>query len=287
MTQEPQFKTLAADGRTMYPFPDRIADFVDWVTPVTELRGFGGYGSSRILVAPSDVTTLEYRVTAGRPAVLRYTRDRENAAFPAELTVEDWPAFRNSLGYDDDDEYLADRMYTAQRAPQEYETCTVDLTGYTDLPANLLDPASVEDADSTLTWQVAAPYLVFGEVYAAAMPGALIEVRERIAKDVQTALPNINVYTSSARTDGAVKGSVTLTYEDRRTHPIKVGRRTENRVDTKLFTFSFPIPKNIVGSSKADAVAKFQAVVDEIVGQITSKKAVVCGHCNGEGVIVA
>jgi hypothetical protein len=288
MTQEQQFKAPTADGRMMYPHAARLPGFVAWVTPVTELKGFGGYNAPKLLVVTADVTEIAYTANSEvRPTVITYSRDRDNAAFPAEISPADWPEFRDSIGYDDDDNSLADRLYTAVRTPQEVVTRTVDLTGYLDMPVSLLDPESVIDSDASFTWQVAAPYLVFGEVYAGAMPGALIDIRERLAKEVAVALPYVSVYVHSARTDGVVSGSVTLGYEDRRTFPVKVGRRTEQRPSSKLFTFSFPIPKNIIGSSKADALMKYRALVEEITGQIADKKAVVCSHCSGEGVIVA
>lgn len=286
-----KFRAPTADGRMMYPTIDRapFSNFVAWVTPVTEIKGFGGgYNPPRILVVAADVTAIEYTANSDvRPSVITWTRDRDNAAFPAEISPADWPAFVESLGYDDDDESIAARLYTAQRTAQELVTKTIDLSAYADLPVNLLDPASIEDPDASFDWQVAAPYLVFGEAYAGAMPGALTDVRERLAADVDAGLPGITIWTHKARQEGVISGSVSLSYEDRRTYPFKVGRRTEKRISMHSFPFSIPIPKNIVGQSKADAVAKYRALVAEITGQIAGKNAVACGHCSGEGVIVA
>ena len=179
MTEISTFRAPTADGRMMYPFDDRSFFGADWITPADFVKAPGKYNSPTLVIVAADVTEIEYRKPLRRD-VVGYSRNGTSEAFPETLSVEDWEDFRTSLGYDDDsDLWIADRLYEREYGEQKYETGSIDLSGYADLPVNVLDPASLLDADSTFEWEVAAPYLVFGSIYASAMPGALGGIRER------------------------------------------------------------------------------------------------------------
>lgn len=293
------FRAPTADGRFMYPVTDKMEDvfgehvnlftgFSGWVTPVTEVKAGGGYNAPRLLIVAADVTSIEYTAkSSAYPTVIKWTRDRPSTAFPAEVLPADWEEFRDSLGMTGDyhDEYIANGLYTAQRTEQEYETRSFDLSGYTDLPFDMLDLDAVVDPDPSFTWQVSAPHLVFGEMYATAMPGALTNLYERFAKDAEAALPGVTIWNHKAR-EGTVSGNVTLGYEDKRTYTSKVGRRNVKSPSSRSYSFDIPVPKTIVGMSKANAIERYRAVLAEVLDQIVSKKAVACAHCDGEGVII-
>lgn len=284
------FRAPTADGRMMYPAPVQTPfdGFVAWVTPVAEIRASSAHNAQRLLIVDAAATEIEYTVwSAVKPTIIRWTRDRESAAFPAEILPADWAAFRESLGHtgSDYDEYVADGMYTAQFTDREQESRTIDLSVYTDLPFDILDITSIEDPDVSFTWQVSAPHLIFGDMYAAVMPGALTDLYERFAKDAEAALPGVKIWTHKAR-EGVVSGHVELRYEDNRTFSHKVGRRTVTLPRTMNHSFEIPVPKIIVGTSKVDAIAKYRTVLDEVLSQIADRKAVTCGHCDGAGLIV-
>ena len=298
-TTPTQFRAPTVDGRFMYPVTDSMEDvfgermslfngFAGWVTPVTEIKASSGRNAPRLLVVAADVTAIEYKaVSSVRPTVIKWTRDRPSTAFPAEVRAADWADFRDSLGSTGEyhDEYIADSMYTAQRTEQEYEARSFDLGGYADLPFDMLDMDAIVDPDVSFTWQVSAPHLVFGEMYATAMPGALTNLYERFAKDAEAALPGVTIWNHKAH-EGTVSGSVTLGYEDGRTYTSKVGRRNVKSPSSRTYSFDLPVPRMIAGTSKADAIDKYRAVLAEVVGQVVSKKAVACAHCDGEGLIV-
>lgn len=285
MNTTQQFRTPSADGRMIYPLDRQPQGFSEWLTPVTEIRGMTGFSSKLMIVVDADLTSVAWSKRSDeRRTVIRYTRDRENPAFPLTVSVEDWPAFRDSFGFTEDGDSVAENMYSAVFTEQVFTTELIDLSDFIDLPANILDPESIADVDSTFTWQVGAPYLVFGEVYQNAMPGALINIRERLVKAVDSLLPHAKIWTHKA-SDGVVNGHVRLTYEDRRTYPVKVGRKTVHSQSTKEFSFNIPIPVFISGTNKKEAVDAYNVLLASIVDQITDMKAVVCGHCSGEGVI--
>jgi hypothetical protein len=284
-TETKQFRAPTADGRMMYPFAAFPLTRAEWVTPVDTIKAPGGYHAPTLLIVAADVTEIQYR-TPNRREVIGYTRIGTNDAFPAQLTADAWEEFRDSLGYDDEnDVWIAARLYDTVLADQEYTIESLDLSGYSDLPADILDPASVSDPDGTFEWEVGAPYLVFGSAYSNAMPGALTNIRERLAKEVEKQVPHAKIWTHKAR-EGVVDGIISLRYEDSRTYPVKVGRKTTQRLSSKDYSFSFPIPIRIVALSKAEAIAQFDAMVTEISGSIDAAGFVACSHCNGDGVVV-
>lgn len=285
-----KFRAPTADGRFLYPIDgDRMSDGWDsraeWVDGTETLRVRRGHTWHTMIAVSGGVETAQYRVRDGIPAIVGYTRVKDIGALPGTLTVEDWESFKAELGFDDDGDPIAAQVYRAERSEQQYRVESVDLSGYKDLPVDIMDQDAFVDPDPTFSWEVAAPYLVFGEAYAPVMPGALTDIRERLVKTVEAALPQAKVWTHKAR-DGVLSGTVTLNYEDKRTYPMKSGRRTEQRVSTKTFPFEIPIPKNITAVTKATAIRKFEDLVQSLTEQVDTRKATVCSHCSGEGVLV-
>jgi hypothetical protein len=292
MTQTTLFRAPTADGRMMYALDGPLLG-IDFSTFAgAELIGPAeviqrrGYSGQRFLIAPADATEVRYRRATGTRAITSWTRTRDVPAFPETIAAADWAAFAKPFGYDDDGDFTAQEFYRPEYAEQQYEELSIDLTSYRDFPVNVLDPESVDDPDETFTWEVAAAHLVFGEAFASAMPGALTGLRERIAKEVEALTPHAKVWTHKAR-EAVVEGSVSLVFEDKRTRAVKEGRKRVRHVaQSRDWSFSFPIPNTLTGSSKADAVRKYRALVDDIVRQIVSKKAAVCAACDGEGVVI-
>lgn len=287
-----KFRAPTADGRFLYPVDgDERQNSIwgggrDWVDGTESFQVRAGRSYQTMIAVPADATTAEYRVRDGIPEITGYTRVKDIGALPGTLTVEEWEGFKDELGFDDDGDPIASQVYRPERAEQLYRVESLDLSGYKDLPVDIMDQDSYADPDPSFGWEVAAPYLVFGEAYAPAMPGALTDIRERLVEDVDAALPGVSVWTHKAR-EGVLSGSVTLTYEDKRTYPVKSGRRTQQRVSTKPFPFEIPIPKNITAATKADAIGKYEDLVRSLVGQVDTRKATICSHCSGEGVLSA
>jgi len=291
MTQTPLFRAPTADGRMMYALDGPLQGLDLSYFGDGELLGpaeviqRSGYAGQQFLIAPAEATEVRYRRATGPRAITRWTRIREVPAFPETIAATDWAEFAKPLGYDDGD-LTAEEFYRPEYAEQQYEELSIDLTSYRDFPVHVLDPESMDDPDITFTWEVAATHLVFGEVFAPAMPGALTRIRERIAQEVDELTPHAKVWTHKAR-EGVVDGSVTLHFEDKRTREVKEGRKRVRRVQqTRDWSFSFPIPNVITGSSKADAMRKYREIVDGIVSEIVSKKAAVCSACDGVGVVI-
>ncbi|KQO98195.1 hypothetical protein [Leifsonia sp. Leaf264] len=300
MTQK-KFRAPTADGRLLYAIDPSDADALDgssdflgdtrgitFLTDGVEMVRRSGYGNQpRFLTAPANVAAVQYETSVGSRPVLGHRRTASIPALPEFVSPDEWVILRPSIGTDDDGDYLADAWYRAEYGEQPTEVRTLDLSGYSDFPVDLLDTESLTDPDPSFKWAVSAPYLVFGNEYEYALPGILSGYAERLAKAVD-ARTTAQIWTHKAREDSTVSGNITLTFEDKRTYPVKNtrGRTTHQASGTKSFSFDIPFPKTIAAKSKAQAIAKFDKLVDEIAEQIAGKNAVVCAHCSGDGVIV-
>jgi hypothetical protein len=290
MTTTPKFRVPAADGRFLYPFDGgdefggqlRVHEWADGVSVVQT----GNWRSPKFLAVPADRTVAEYLVSAGRPEVLSYRRTVDNPELPETIAAADWEAFAEKFGLDDDEDYLALRFYDAERAEQQYVTRGIDLSAYVDFPIDVLDPESVVDVDPAFTWCAALPYLVFGDEFANALPGTLKNIGEQFGKEVEKLAPHAQVWTHKVK-EGIVSGYVRLPYDDNRIFMQKRGRREVPVQGWKDVQFSYPIPSNISGSSKREAIDKYHAEVAGVVTAIESITGKVCSACNGDGLVGA
>ncbi|WP_159602466.1 hypothetical protein [Agromyces humi] len=292
MSEAKRFRAVAADGRMLYPFPGRVLEGAwgrtDWVTEGVEVRRSMGT-RGELLIVPAALTEVAYRVEDTTAAVTTWVCRSENPHLPDTVPGDAWDAFAKPFGYDEDGHYNAASWYKAEIAGVQHVVKTIDLTGFEDFPANLLDPASTLDPDPSFTWAPSPAYLVFGEWFGDAVPGALVGFSERLVKMVEDRLPShVKVWTHEHKS-GLVKGSVTLQFEDRRTFPLlRTDKRRKQQfgVSTQSFSFEIPFAKTIPAKSKAAAIAEFHRTVDAIVAQIDVQKPAVCAHCSGDGVVM-
>jgi hypothetical protein len=292
MTTTSRFRVLAADGRFLYPYDGQSDDFTParnvhaWADGIDLVANGTDYRAAKFLAVPADRTVAEFTVAEGRPEPIGYHRHAEVSPLPAFVSVEGWAAFSDSLGTNGSGEPVAGDLYRTERGPQLYRTASIELSGFVDFPIDVLDPTSIVDPDGTFSWSVSAPYLVFGTEYANALPGTLGGIRDRFAQDVERFATHAKVWTHKAK-EGVVDGYVRLPYDDKRTFMQKRGRREVPVQGWKDIQFSYPIPANIAGDSKTQAIAAYRTAVADIVASINSITGQVCAACNGDGLVRA
>lgn len=269
------FRVPTADGRFLYPLTERLPFRHEAPNEAGQLETvrLGPRLEDTTFLVAGDEPSVTYTTRSSGP-LLGYKLNRSIPGATENITADEYA----ELDYDAQDIYtqvLGDDILTEH---------VIDLSVYRDLPVNILDPASLEDPALEYTWEPGLPYVIYGQAMGMFVPGALVGVREAIAKAVAKRVPHATVWTHKAR-EGKVEGHISLTFEDGRTYPVKEGRRTRQVKSTANFGFEFPIPANISGTSKAAAVAELNRLIDNIVDSIDDTRPVSCAHCDGKGVV--
>ncbi|MFE6967102.1 hypothetical protein ACFVAJ_18460 [Agromyces sp. NPDC057679] len=294
MSEQKKFRIPTADGRMMYLFPNREAfgsgwDNPRWVTEGVELRYHRDHRGiiGAILITPAGVDKVEHKTQDRSAAVTTYVKVTDNPLLPETVSEDDWEKFAYPFGTDEWEDYAARAWYRKEVSGAVDVIETIDLSDFEDFPADVLDPASVEDPAPGFEWRPSPAYLVFGEEFGNAVPGTLTGFSERLLKDVESRLSKAKVWTHE-HAKGVVRGYRKLKYEDRRTFPLHrpdKRKRQEYGISTKQFDFEIPFTKNLSAASKVQAMKKYQSLVDSIVEQIDNREVDVCAHCSGAGIV--
>ena len=269
------YRVPTADGRYLYPISDLPRSIDAWTVasgPVDVVTHGGTYNAQKFLAA-GDVPSVTY-TTRSSGELLGYRLGRKVPGATEQISVAEYEEL-------DDD---AQDLYSQVRGDDVITEHTIDLTGFVNIPVDVIGADMMADPAPELEWQPGLPYIVYGPGLAHVLPGNLVRVRKLIAERVKGRLPHVTVYTHDAD-KGLVHGTVALRFEDNRTYPVKDGRRTRQAPSTQTFKFEFPLPLTIAGKTKAEALAALDQHVDTIVSSIEDVRPVVCAHCDGKGVV--
>lgn len=293
--EEPvRYRATAADGSTLIAAPPSGAGMsaVEWLDGARIVRPSRWNSEVPALLAiPAGIDVLRGR-TAKPRAVIGYRRTFNDSPLsirlPEHVDAADWDAYRDSLGSTSDGDPIADAWYERIHAEQQHETVEIPLSGYRQIPFEMIDADAAVDPDTDWGFDPNPAYLVFGAEFAHHFPGSVTGIRAAAAKALNE-VPGVTVWTHklTAR-EPAITGTATVQYEDGRTHLVDAGPRTRKRksvLSTASVPFSWLIPDTVAGASKADAAARADQAVADLVARASELRLVMCSHCAGAGVL--